>query len=89
MPEPPRRKRFQIHLSTAMVMMFVAAAIIWANVRSVHYWPIDLVTSYSIDSLIPNLFVWSAILIATWFLCEWPIRRRVASAFRFIFRRRL
>src|SRR5258706_7108575 len=32
-PEPPRRKRFQIHLSTAIVMMFVAGAIIWANVR--------------------------------------------------------
>jgi hypothetical protein len=30
-PEPPRRKRFQIHLSTAIVMMFVAGGIIWAN----------------------------------------------------------
>jgi hypothetical protein len=28
-----RRKRFQIHLSTAIVMMFVAGGIIWANVR--------------------------------------------------------
>jgi hypothetical protein len=34
MPEPlPRRVRFQIHLSTAIVMMFTAGAIIWANVR--------------------------------------------------------
>src|SRR5580765_4717151 len=32
MPEPPRRKRFQIHLSTAVVMMFVAGALVWANV---------------------------------------------------------
>jgi|SRR5579862_5517134 len=31
MPEPPRRARFQIHLSTAIVMMFVAGGLIWAN----------------------------------------------------------
>jgi len=30
MPEPPPRKRFQIHLSTAIVMMFVAGALMWA-----------------------------------------------------------
>jgi hypothetical protein len=33
MPESPQRKRFQIHLSTAIVMMFVAGALIWANVK--------------------------------------------------------
>ena len=33
MPEPPRRARFQIHLSTAIVLMFVAGGLIWANVR--------------------------------------------------------
>src|SRR5947207_2025952 len=37
MSEPPRRKRFPLlkvrwHLSTAMVMMFVAGGLIWANV---------------------------------------------------------
>jgi|SRR5579862_335837 len=32
MPEPPRRARFQIHLSTAIVLMFVAGGLIWANV---------------------------------------------------------
>jgi len=32
MPETARRKRFQIHLSTAVVMMFVSGGIIWANV---------------------------------------------------------
>ena len=31
MSEPPRRKRFQIHLSTAIVMMFVAGACIAIN----------------------------------------------------------
>lgn len=34
MTEPPRRKCFQIHLSTAIVMMFVAGVLIWANVRN-------------------------------------------------------
>jgi hypothetical protein len=33
MTEPPPRKRFQIHLSTAIVMMFVAGALIWANTK--------------------------------------------------------
>ena len=33
MPEPPRRKRFQFHLSTAIVMMFVAGGIMWLNVH--------------------------------------------------------
>ena len=33
MPTPPPRKRFQIHLSTAIVMMFVAGALMWANVN--------------------------------------------------------
>jgi hypothetical protein len=33
MPEPPRPKRFQIHLSTAIAMMFVAGGLTWANVR--------------------------------------------------------
>ena len=32
MQEPPRRKRFQIRLSTAIVLMFTAGALIWANV---------------------------------------------------------
>jgi hypothetical protein len=31
MTEPPPRKRFQIHLSTAIVMMFVAGGMMWAN----------------------------------------------------------
>ena len=33
MTTPPRRARFQIHLSTAIVLMFVAGGLIWANVR--------------------------------------------------------
>jgi len=31
MPEPPRRGRFQVHLSTAVVMMFVAGVLVWIN----------------------------------------------------------
>src|SRR5438874_1770002 len=32
MPDSPHRSRFQIHLSTAIVLMFVAGGLIWANV---------------------------------------------------------
>jgi len=35
MPPPPPRRRFQIHLSTAIVLMFVAGGLMWANVRYV------------------------------------------------------
>jgi hypothetical protein len=31
MTTPPRRARFQIHLSTAIVLMFAAGGLIWAN----------------------------------------------------------
>lgn len=33
MTEPPRRTRLQIHLSTAVVMMFVAGGLMWAHFR--------------------------------------------------------
>jgi hypothetical protein len=29
--KPPRRARFQVHLSTAIVLMFVSGALMWAN----------------------------------------------------------
>jgi|SRR5579862_5858541 len=32
MTNPPRRKRFQVHLSTAVVLMFAAGGLIWGNV---------------------------------------------------------
>jgi len=47
MPEPPPRKRFQIHLSTAIVMMFVAGGLIFAQ---------DNAYSSS-DFLFPGFFV--------------------------------
>src|SRR5258706_512202 len=33
MPTAPPRKRFQFHLSTAIVLMFVAGALMWANMQ--------------------------------------------------------
>ena len=110
MPGPPRRKRFQIHLSTAIVMTFVAGALIWANVGPyelplmdrwrlgprtlrLYGWPL-CVNRYSISSMMGsdtaqyhglseeriavNVVVAIAILFATWFICEWLIRRRAA-----------
>ena len=32
MAEPLRRPRFQVHLSTAIVLMFVAGVFLWANI---------------------------------------------------------
>ena len=33
MTDKPRRPWFQIHLSTAIVLMFVAGGLVWANIR--------------------------------------------------------
>ena len=35
MSDKPRRAWFQIHLSTAIVLMFVASGLMWANMRAV------------------------------------------------------
>ncbi|HLX65279.1 MAG TPA: hypothetical protein VKX17_28680 [Planctomycetota bacterium] len=52
MPEPPRRWRFQIHLSTAVVMMFVAGGLIWANnTTRVLYLQVTPTQSYSTDGV--------------------------------------
>jgi hypothetical protein len=71
MPAPPRRKRFQIHLSTAVVMMLVAAVLVWANMteRYLHNpptnlfqskfvlygWPLDAVAKFQGDMKGPIL----------------------------------
>jgi hypothetical protein len=39
MAEPPHRKRFQVHLSTAVVLMFVGAGVVWLNLT----WQDDMV----------------------------------------------
>ena len=41
MPVTPRHKRFQIHLSTAIVLMFTAGALMWLNTRP-HQWKVVL-----------------------------------------------
>ena len=124
-PKPRRRARFQIHLSTAIVLMFVAGGLIWANIN--HRKPVAIISNYDFsggvsDPIISNQFAigWPltfeksefsgwykgndalrsgvnlplgglhisgiplfadlvvalAILFATWYICEWLIRRR-------------
>jgi hypothetical protein len=47
MPAPPRRWRFQIHLSTAIVLMFVAGVLIWANCRTKQFfWDDAMIIRY-------------------------------------------
>lgn len=136
MSEGLRRARLQIHLSTAVLMMFVAGGLIWANVKERspyettlvdyfkalfsldeplemyanpakspnpilwdkgHGWP--KVAYYRPDKLFapawepdrPQKYEWFAgmacvdfgvawmILVATWFLSEWVIRRKRRS----------
>jgi len=91
--DPSRRKRFQIHLSTAIVMMFVAGGCLWINVNGRiigqhHYygWPIAIIKRkvylvgqpYPGYAIIFDVIVMFALLLVCWFLCEWIIRRRAA-----------
>ena len=41
-PPPRKRPLFQIHLSTCIVLMFVAGALIWANVRDYSFTPASM-----------------------------------------------
>ena len=131
-----RRVRFRIHLSTAIILMFVAGGLIWANVirgrweeasavairwppprsvgetefrlslnedqfwhykRAVYGWPFKAMeismfvlvdedgktyemsfakADWRARGVIANALVALAILFATWYICEWLIRRR-------------
>lgn len=37
MPASPQRHRFQLHLSTAIVLMFVSGALMWANLSGTNF----------------------------------------------------
>jgi len=85
-------RRFQIHLLTAIVMMFVAGGLIWVNIedRPIYHpggtgWPIsymwrDNTNAPTVELLVVlyDLAFGLAILFAIWFLCERLIRRRAA-----------
>ena len=65
MPPPPPRRRFQIHLSTAIVLMFSAGPLIWANTIFVYAngyryygWPLQGF-SYTMDPGIDSPLDWS------------------------------
>ena len=118
MTESPRPRRFQIHLSTAIVMMFAAGGLIWSNtiatikqelkfemdmeqyrearkngylahvyrdilITEISYgWPCVAIiysersgTRATMIYLVFNTCVALTIIFATWFLCEWAIRR--------------
>lgn len=88
MAQLPPRKRFLLHLSTAIVMMFVAGALIWLNVLKwrpqtrpprclFHGWPLFVVDEYLREvnyvAAATNVIIAIVVLIAIWQLCEWVI----------------
>jgi hypothetical protein len=105
MSDPPRRRPwFQFHLSTAVVLMFVASGLLWASVHEYNEWePLGYWTlvskrgwpmaylratrlsrgssalfeqHMSVASLVLDIAVALAILLATAVVLEWRIRRR-------------
>ena len=41
---PKQRTRFQLHLSTCVVLMFIAAGLAWANLHAYEFWKVELST---------------------------------------------
>src|SRR5436190_1967908 len=83
---PPPRKRFQIHLSTAIVLMFVAGSLIWANVpikatsitsaneRCTYYlygWPIRAKISHNVIMTHDIPIAIDVIFSVTLLFCVW------------------
>ena len=60
MNTPTRRRWFQVHLSTCVVLMFVAGGVIWANVR--------VQKTIEPDAVVRELG-WP--LVYNWERCEW------------------
>jgi len=54
MADQPKRKLFQIHLSTALVLMFVAGGLVWLNVRKVKMDYEEQVNSGAFATLLDN-----------------------------------
>jgi hypothetical protein len=86
-PEPPRRKRFQIHLSTAIVMMVVAGGAFGTTLCG---WPLAVQFDFSshdstffqtirlliaLGSIAINSSIVLITVLPIWFLCERLIRR--------------
>ena len=67
MPTPPPRKRFQIHLSTAIVMMFVAGGLMWANFThkdDYFGWPYPIKTTLVVEQEgVKSFWYWTGLLI--------------------------
>jgi hypothetical protein len=66
MTHPPLRKRFPIHLSTAIVMLVVLSGLLWANLRGrenlyitgiwhIYGWPLDAVATVELDRGFPDV----------------------------------
>lgn len=61
--DSPKRPKFQIHLSTSIVLMFVAGILIWANTRNQAHAVKDTYAPFGIDEstgaeLTPEFYGW-------------------------------
>ena len=58
MTDPPKKLPwFQYHLSTAIVMMFVASGLLWLNMQRNHHsygWPLPFIAVWHVDYFSPS-----------------------------------
>ena len=86
----PRKKRFQIHLSTAVILMIATGEIVWTNVYG---WPLRVEFAFNsrkstffntvrLGIALAHILVNAATVLTfvtpLWFVCEWWIRRRAS-----------
>ena len=102
MTDKPRRAWFQLHLSTAIVLMFVAGGLLWANIRVqevssiypfpflIEYargWPM-LYLNYSRVGAPPNDQYWTWLNLLINLLCSIGLLTVVAAISERVLRRR-
>jgi hypothetical protein len=92
--QPKKRTWFQIHLSTAIVMMFVAGGLIWVNLREQWFdvltlsnqpgaygWPFPAVYNDAIYPPAPEKVWWSCSIDQTIYFVRYRLIWDAATAF--------
>lgn len=76
MPPPPPRKRFQVHLSTAIILMFAVGGFIWANVVPTRATHIYTYGANGVSSKFTQLrYGWPSVVIANTYYLNRPIEK--------------
>jgi hypothetical protein len=72
MSDKPHRAWFQFHLSTAILLMFVAGVLLWANIRTNEHPPAPAEATYRIQNDFRDAWIQWATDSSTYSSYGWP-----------------